>query len=448
MILRRKIYDTLCTWKESSSRRTALMVEGPRRVGKSTIVEEFAKNEYGSYLLIDFNHLRPGTIEVFERYSYDIGLLTSTLAVLYGVELKRRDSLIVFDEVQHYPPARALIKYLVADGRYDYIETGSLISIKKNVRKIQIPSEEEHIDMHPMDFEEFLWADGDTATYGYIRRCFDEGEPLGPVLHAMVLEKYKTYMMVGGMPQAVVAYIEHHDLQAAESVKREILRLYTDDFRKIESESGEKARAIFKLVPAMLSSRKKVFRPGLIRDTSSTDEHLSGIDWLEDSKICNVCRSITDPSPAINLSIDVESLKFYLCDTGLLLTMAFDDGTAASQEVMEAFIKGKLSINEGMFFENMVAQGMVSAGHKLHFMEFYMKNDRRHLYEVDFVLVHGKKIVPVEVKSGQSDKHRSLDLLMEKYPQRVERAYVVHPRDLRIDGNVTYVPVYMSELIR
>ena len=443
MILKRKIYDELLNWKGKKG-RTALLIEGARRVGKSTIVKEFAKNEYRSSLFIDFVKPIPGTIDIFQNYRHDIGLLLSHLALLYGVRLMERESLIVFDEVQRYPPARELIKYFVEDGRYDYIETGSLISIKKNVRDIQIPSEESRIRMNPLDFEEFLWANGDEVSAPFIRDCFEKKMPLGHDLHKNMMEKYKTFMLVGGMPQSVVAYLSGHDLYAAEEMKRSILKLYSDDLRKAEEGADPRATVIFSKIPSILSARKKSFRPGQVKRNTRTDDYASSISWLEESYICNLCRSINDPSCALNLSLDVDSVKIYMGDTGLLITHSFDSGSITSSEIMDAFVKNKLSINEGMFFENAVAQALVSSNHALYYSEFYTENDDKHPHEVDFISSSGKKIVPIEVKSSISSKHRSLDLFMEKYGSRVDNVYVVHGKDLRVDGKITYIPIYMT----
>lgn len=447
MVMKRKIYDELVKWKNNDEGKTAILIEGARRVGKSTIAREFASNEYRSHLFIDFVKPLPGTLEAFEKYRHDTGLLLSNLSLLYNVRLIERKSLIIFDEIQRYPPAREMIKYLVEDGRYDYLETGSLISIKMNVKDIQIPSEEVRIRMHPMDFEEFLWASGDEVTFAHVKECFYNKKPLGQILHGTIMEKYKTYMLVGGMPQAVLSYVRNHDLQDAESVKRNIIKLYSDDMLKIDVVSGAKAKMVFESIPSMLSSHKKTFRPGSIRNDARTAEFSDGIMWLEESRICNICRSNNDPNSAMNLNRDAKSMKCYMGDTGLLITMSFNDGTVTTREVMEALIKDRLSINQGMFFENSVAQSLVSSGRGLFFTEFYDKGDRKHLFEVDFLIVRGKKITPVEVKSSVSSKHRSLDLLMEKYPSRIEEAFVVHGKDLRIDGKTTYVPIYMASLL-
>lgn len=444
-IFKRKIYQRISQWKRENDGKSALLIEGARRVGKSTIVEEFAKNEYDSYLLIDFNRPRPGTIDLFEKYGYDTGLLTSNLSLLYGVSLKPRKSLIVFDEVQNYPKARALIKYLVADGRYDYIETGSLISLKENVKDITIPSEEEPIQMYPMDFEEWLWANGDENTMDLIRGHFRSLEPFGNTVHSILLEKYRLYMITGGMPASVAAYLEKHDIRDSEKIKRQIIALYKADMHK-NLEKGVITEKIFESIPSRLAARNKVFRPGDAVAGGLTEELQYQFDWLSESKIINMCLSNTDPNPAMNLNNDFRRFKTYLLDTGLLITLAFDTGIV-DESVFVSLAKSDLSINEGMLFENMVAQELVSAGHRLYFHEFYLEHDDKHLCEVDFILVKKKKLIPVEVKSARSTKHKSLDRFMDKYSARLGKVYVVHSADIQTDGKITYLPIYMAPLL-
>ena len=442
---KRKIYDKLLEWKNNSKGSSALLIEGARRVGKTTIVKEFAKKEYSSSIIIDFMKPKKGTIELFETYSYDIGLLTSNISLLYQVELKKRDSLIVFDEVQKYPKARELIKYLVEDGRYDYIETGSLISIKENVKNIQIPSEEDYIHMGPMDFEEWLWANDDTMTMDYIRDRFDKMEPLGQVMNRVVMDKFRLYMITGGMPGAVSAYIGDHNLMQSEKVKRQILDLYRNDIHKKEKKP-EMTLKVFNAIPEFLSMKKKVFRPGVVNQDSKTDDYSDALEWLSESKIVNICTCNTDPNSAMNLNNNSDRLKAYLLDTGLLITLAFDVGVL-DENVFIDLAKSRLNVNEGMIFENMAAQTLVSSGHKLYFSEFYADKSDKNLYEVDFLLVKKNKLTVIEAKSSYSSSHASLDKFINKYGKRIEKVYVVHSKDLRIDGNITYIPLYMASLL-
>ncbi len=442
-VFKRKIYDELLKWKDESRGKTALLIEGARRVGKTTVVKEFANNEYRSSVIIDFLRPRPGTIETFEHYYSDIPLLLSSLAILYNSNLKERDTLFVFDEVQYYPRARQLIKYLVEDGRFDFIETGSLISIKKNVENIQIPSEEERIRMFPMDFEEWLWANGDSESASFIRNHFDNREPLAEPLHRSIMEKYKTYMLIGGMPQSVSAFLESRDFSRSEKSKRLILDLYRQDILKIPDGYATKSLQLFNRIPSMLSGHSKVFRPGSVDGGTRSRDFEDGITWLDEARIINPCYLTTDPNITLNLNTG-DRFKCYFIDTGLLMTLAFEEGITTREDVHTSFIKGRLNINQGMMFENMVAQELVVKHPTLRFSEFYDKMDDKHLHEVDFVLPSGKSIVPVEVKSGVSSRHRSLDIFMDRYRDRISEAYVIHTKNLKVDRDLVYIPIYMT----
>lgn len=445
-VFKRKIYDELLNWKNKWAREYAVLLEGARRVGKSTIVEEFAKNEYESYLLIDFNHVEKDILSVFKAYGHDIDKFLSTLQMVCNVRLKPGKSLVVFDEVQKYPKARELIKYLVKDGRFDYIETGSLITLKQNTRKIQIPSEEMHFRMYPMDFEEWCWACGFKDMFGIIKEAFEKREPLIELIHRSVMEQFKTYMLTGGMPQAVSKYVETHDMADVETVKKVILDLYRDDMSKIVGSAGTKAKTIFEEMPSMLSTHRKNFRPGMIKKNSRQTYFASGVEWLVSARICERCKATTDPDITSNLN-NGEPFKCYLLDTGLLMSLAFDNGVLSMSEVYSAFTKGKLSINEGMLFENVVAQMLRSSGKELHYIEFKEKENDKNVHEIDFILSKGKKIIPVEVKSSVSSKHRSLDTFMERYSKRIDGAIVIHSKNMRVDGKILYMPIYMTSLL-
>ena len=445
-VFRRKIYDELLDWKIKWAREYAILLEGARRVGKSTIVEEFAKNEYDSYLIIDFVNAKKDVISVFETYGHDMDKLLSTLQMVCNVRLKPGKSLIVFDEVQRYPEARELIKYLVKDGRFDYIETGSLITLKQNTRRIQIPSEEMHLRMYPMDFEEWCWACGFEDMFGIVREAYEKKEPLIDPIHRSVMEQFKTYMLTGGMPQAVSKYAETHDMAAVETVKKVILDLYRDDMSKIGGSAGTKAKAIFEEIPSMLSGHRKNFRPGLIRKNSRQTYFAPGVEWLTSARICEKCRLTTDPDISSNLN-NGEPFKCYLLDTGLLMSLAFDNGVLSIPEVYSAFTRGRLSINEGMLFENVAAQLLRSAGKELHYVEMRVKENDRNVHEIDFILPKGKKIIPVEVKSSVSTRHRSLDIFMQKYARRIDGAVVVHSGNMKMDGKILYIPIYMVSLL-
>lgn len=442
-LFKRKVYDELLRWKDTSQGRSAILVKGARRVGKSTLVEAFVRNEYRSHILIDFSNMDEDLRNVF-RNPRDLDRFFLFLQQMFRTTLYRRESAIVFDEVQLFPPARQMIKHLVADGRYDYIETGSLLSIKQNVRDILIPSEEESIRLHPMDFEEYLWAIGDEQTIPLIRRCFIDREPLGRTMHERIMAEYRLYMLMGGMPQAISAYLETNNLSEVEKAKRSILKLYQNDSVKIEYGGGEKAGRILELVPSYLSNHDKSFSPGEIKQDGRTRDYLKSVGWLKESMIINVCVDNYDPSPALSLNLDENRFKMYMLDTGLLVTSAMMADSRDAEELYEAMLRGKLQVNEGMFFENMVSQELVAAGHRLVYTKFTVK-DTDNIQEVDFLISDGRRIVPVECKSGNmSSRHKSLDRLMEKYGRFVDTAYVVHSKDLRVDGSITYIPIYMS----
>lgn len=363
---------------------------------------------------------------------------------MFKTTLYRRDSAIVFDEVQLFPRARQMIKHLVADGRYDYIETGSLLSIKQNVDGILIPSEEESIRMHPMDFEEYLWAIGDEQTVPMIKQYFTDREPLGRAMHERVMAEYRLYMLIGGMPQAIDTYLKTNNLSDVEKAKRSILNLYQNDSIKMEHGGGEKAGRILESIPSYLSNHDKSFSPGEVKRDSRTRDYLKSVGWLKESMMINVCMDNYDPSPALSMNLDENKFKMYMLDTGLLMTSAMTVGGRNAEELYDAMLRGKLQVNEGMFFENMVAQELVASGHRLVYTKFTASGTDS-IQEVDFLISDGKRIVPIECKSGNvSSRHKSLDRLMEKYRRIIDTAYVVHSKDLRVDGDVVYMPIYMS----
>ena len=435
-MFRRKIYDRMLEWKKGEG-STALLIEGARRVGKTTVVREFAKNEYRSFIMIDFSDCDDDVRNLFGTYSKGADRFFARLQELMGTILHRRESLIVFDEVQLFPQARQLIKHLVEDGRYDYIETGSLISIKKNIENILIPSEEESIDMHPMDFEEFLWAQGNEVTVDLLREDFRNLEPLGLSGHRHVMDLYSTYMIVGGMPQAVEAFLEKGSFEAAERAKRQILDLYIRDAVKIN------ARRVLKTVPAQLAKHDRTFSPSVVRKDSRTRDYLVAVDWLVESKVVNICTRTSDPSLALGLSLDDTTFKLYLLDTGLLITASFMENVARREELYRDLMNGKLNVNKGMFFENMIAQELTMTGHLLTYAKFNHK-DSPHQQEVDFLIADGDMVIPVKSKSGDSSRHVSLDRFMDKFSDRTKKAYVIHSKDIRVDGDVIYLPIYMT----
>lgn len=439
---KRKIYNKLINWKENSNGSTALLIEGARRIGKSTIVEEFAKNEYDEYILIDFN-IAPDEIKnLFIHERSDIDLLLQKLQSYYGKILPERKSLIVFDEVQFCPEARSLIKYLVKDRRYDYVETGSLISIKRNVENIIIPSEEEKISMFPMDFEEFLWAIGDTATIPFLRKCFENKECVD-IAHKRIMKDFRTYVLVGGMPQAVLEYVETKNFEKVDKKKRNILELYKEDINKYGTNS-EKINMIYENIPGQLSNGSKKYKLSSIDKVARNQNYEYELAWLNEAKIVNLCHNVTDPSIGLSLTKDVNSYKCYQSDVGLLVTQAFINKPFIKNDIYKSILFDKLNVNEGMIMENYVAETLKNNGYELF---YYSKNDNNVIennMEVDFLIVQDKKVNPIEVKSGEYKKHTSLDRFKDKFKENVGTRYVLHTKDLKVEGDIVYLPLYMT----
>lgn len=449
MVLKRKAYAKLLAWKNECNGSRAILVEGARRIGKSTIVEEFAKNEYKSYILIDFAKVSDTVINAFEKHKNNFDELFMILSLEYGVKLFKRESVIIFDEVQLYPQARQLIKYLVADGRYDYIETGSLISIKENVQNILIPSEERKLKMYPLDFEEFCWCFGEEILVDYIKKCFDERKPLEDSLHNKAMLLFKQYMLVGGMPKSVIAFLEGtRDFDAADTEKRDILNLYRDDILKINTRYRSKVLSIFEQMPGFLSKHEKRVVLSKIAQGSTIDQYTDTFFWLGNSMICNECFLTRDPNIGLALNEDRSYIKCYMGDTGLLVSHAFDENSLADSELYRQIINDKLSLNEGMLYENAIAQMLVSNGHKLYFYTHYNDEKRRNDIEIDFIISNNNKlkykIYPIEVKSTKKYSVASLERFKEKYSARIGECYVIHPKNLSKKDGITYLPAYMA----
>ena len=440
-VFRRKIYEKMLDWKQSRNGSTALLIKGARRVGKSTIAEEFARREYKSYIVVDFADAPPALWDVIKNIS-DRDSFFLQLQFIYGVQLIERESVIIFDEIQKCPEARQAIKYLVKDGRYDYIETGSLLSIRKNTKDIVIPSEETRITMYPMDYEEFRWALGDTVTIPILREAFEKLTPLGDAVIRKLSRDFRLYMLVGGMPQAVNEYLETNNLVNVDEIKRQIIELYIDDFEKIDP-SG-KASRIFKTIPAQLTSNASRFKStqalGL---TSDKESILNIIREMEDSLTVNVSHHANDPNIGLALHADYDSYKMYLADTGLFITLAFQDKSATDNIIYQKLLSNKLSADLGYVYENIVAQIFTASGNKL-FYYTWPTDSGKHNYEIDFLLSRGNKICPVEVKSSGYKTHKSLDIFMEKFSDRVSRGYLIYNKDVRKEQNLTLLPVFMS----
>ncbi len=449
--MKRKIYNELLLWKQRRKGKVALMIDGARRVGKSYIAEEFARNEYKSYILVDFNKADKPLMTIFDEYLTNLDLFFMHLSVYFGVRLYERDSLIIFDEVQLYPWARAAIKYLVADGRYDYLETGSLVSINRNVKDIVIPSEEHRISMFPMDFEEFLWAAGDDMTMPFVMECFEKRIPLGP-LHRKVMDLFRQYMIVGGMPQAVLAFFENRSFEDADMAKREILSLYRADIEKYAVGYESKVKGIFDQIPAELQRHEKRFRLSHLSDTARFRDYESSFFWLSDARIVNVCYAATEPSVGLKMRMDSLTLKCYMADTGLLISHAFDENTITNEKLYQKLLLDKLEINKGMLVENVVAQMLCASGHKLYFYSSYSKTDAEERMEIDFlvkkpVITNRHNICPIEVKSTTKYTIASLEKFCRKYNEQLSTAFVLHSADLKEKDGIVYLPLYMAALL-
>lgn len=446
-MLKRKIYDELVAWKDNSNGATALMIDGARRVGKSYIAEEFAKKEYKSYILIDFGKAPKDILELFVNDSSDFDLFFAKLSAFYSTVLYKRESLIIFDEVQQYPRARQLIKYLVADGRYDYLETGSLIRLKKNVQDIIIPSEEDHIEMFPLDFEEFLWAMGDEATYPLIRSCFEKKVPLGSALHRKVMNDFRQYILVGGMPQSVLAYINGKDFEASDVAKRRILKLYRDDVAKFAEGYEDKVFAIFDSIPGQLSKKEKKYKLSSLDKQARFRTFEDSFVWLNEAMVVNNCLNATDPHIGLALSSDNTTQKCYMADTGLLVTHTFKDKKYTENEIYRAILFDKLNINEGMLMENVVAQMLRHHRERLFFYSRSDSQKRENHMEIDFLITEGKKIAPVEVKSGNYRSHASLDKFCNRFSSVIGNRYILYTKDVMVKDGIIHLPLYMAELL-
>ena len=450
--MRRKIYTELLKWKEEEAGRTALLIDGARRVGKSYIVENFAKQEYKSYIIIDFNRVNQEVTELFENYLNDLDLFFMYLSNYYNVKLYERDTLIIFDEVQLFPRARAAIKYLVADGRYDYIETGSLMSIKKNVKDIVIPSEERHLRMYPLDFEEFLWALDNESLMDFIKVFFEKKKPLGAALHRKAMDYFRQYMIVGGMPQAVERYVETKDFERVDRVKRDILELYRADIVKHAQGYEMKVEQIFDDIPAQLQKHDKKFKLSSLKKEARFRDYEDAIFWLSDAMIVNVCYNSTAPNIGLKLNMDRVTMKCYMADTGLLISHAFDENGIVSEEIYKKLLFDKLEVNKGMIMENIVAQMLVASGHKLYFYNNPSRDDASLRMEIDFLIAKSKitskhNISPIEVKSGGKYTLTSLKKCREKYTEQLDTLYVIHKNDLKVEEGIVYLPLYMTPLL-
>ena len=447
MEIKRKIYDKILDWKHTCNGSKALLIEGARRIGKSTVAEEIGKNEYRSYVNIDFNKASKKIMDSFDDLT-NLDIFFQTISLEYNVRLYPRESLIIFDEIQKFPKAREAIKYLVADGRYDFIETGSLISIKESVENITLPSEERKIKMYPVDFEEFMVYMNEEILLEYIGECYEKMQPLEQKMHARAMHLFKEYMLVGGMPQAIVAFAKNgRDFAAADIEKRDIIALYRDDIRKAAKRYNSKVSALFENIPAYLSTHEKKVVLKEIEERASFDRYDEPLFWLDDSMICNLCYKCNDPNVGFALNKNDSAVKCYMGDTGLLVSLAFSENEIMEEQLYKQIMNDKLSLNEGMLYENVIAQMITAKGRKLYFYTRYNVEKHRNDIEIDFLLSNESKInfkvFPVEVKSSKNYTTTSLGRFKEIFGRKIAVQYIVHPKNLLTDGDIIKIPPYM-----
>lgn len=448
-MFKRKIYDKLLEWKNNYSTEKALLIEGARRIGKSTIVEEFAKNEFKSYILIDFNDASDIVFDAFNKHLNDLDTFFMILATEYNVELFNHESLIIFDEVQRFPKARQSIKKLVKDGRFNYIETGSLISIQENVKDITIPSEEQSIKMYPMDFEEFCWALNEDKLLEYIKNCYNKKISLAEDFHHKAMLLFKQYMLVGGMPKVVHTYIQNNrSFLKADKEKRDILTLYKNDISKADGKYRTRVKSIFEQIPAFLSKHEKRVRLSNLEGNGDYPMYQDTFYWLKTSMMTNECFLCNDPNVGLSLNEDRTFIKCYMGDTGLLISLAFNESELSDGYLYKQILHDNLSINEGMLFENAIAQILVANGYNLFFYSHYNKDIHRNDIEIDFIISNGSKlkpkIFPIEVKSNKKYTNKSIIKFMSKYSERIGESYIIHPKNFKIEDNIIYIPAYMA----
>lgn len=450
--MKRKIYNKLKDWKDNRARKEALLIDGARRVGKSYIVEEFAKNEYTSYILVNFANITKELRDIFDNYLNDLDSFFTRLSLWSGVKLYKHETLIIFDEVQLYPKAREAIKWFVADNRYDYIETGSLVSIRKNTKGIIVPSEECHLDMHPMDFEEFLWALGEDSLMPFVEDCFVKKQAVGAALHRKLMDYLRLYMIVGGMPQAVNEYVESRDFNNVDHIKRNILNLYRNDIYNYASNDASKVVRIFDSVPGQLQRHEKRFRIGDLQKGARTRDYQNAFFWLDESRIINTCYAATEPSIGLKLNRDDARYKLYFADTGLLISHSFDENEILSEKLYAKLLLDKIEINKGMLVENLVSQMFKASGKRLYYYAQSNRDNSEENMEIDFlirkpVVTTRHNICPVEVKSSNNYKTSSLIKFRNKFNQYLDICYVLHSGDLKEDNGILYLPLYMTPLL-
>ena len=450
--LRRKAYDRLLRWKESSRGASAILINGARRVGKSYLAREFAQREYGDHVIVDFSSQDDEVADLIRGFNGPLSDLFSTIDVVLGRDLPERDTLVVFDEVQLCPKARQMIKHLVADGRYDYIETGTLISIRSNIQDIVIPSEEEDLELFPLDFEEFLWAMGNENTIPYLRKCLEEKTPVGEEMHRKMMGLFRKYMLVGGMPQSVTAFVETGRFEESDAVKRRILTTYRKDVGRYAGTYAQKVNSILEGIPAELSRKEKRFRITSLGKNARNRDYEDAFMWLADGMIVNPCVNAADPTVGLWMNMDAATQKLYMADTGLLVTQCLDDDDFAGEALYKSILLGKIGVNEGMFAENVVAQCLRAGGHRLY---FYSRPARKADdgdgsgpgVGIDFLIRKGGKVCPVEVKSSDRFRHESLNIFMRRFGKRIGQPYLLCTKDVHEKDGILFLPLYMASVL-
>lgn len=443
MPFKRKLYNEMLRWKESRKGTSALLIKGARRVGKSTLAETFAKNEYKSYILIDFSKTSKQVDALFEDMM-NLDMFFFQLQNIFGVKLHERKSVIIFDEVQMQPLARQAIKHLVKDSRYDYIETGSLLSIKKNVENIVIPSEETRLTLYPMDYDEFCWATGDTVSSDFLRQAFEMKHEAGNAVHRKWMRDLRLYMLIGGMPQAVDAYNKTNNLQDVDNIKREILQLYDDDLYKIDSTG--RASQLFAAIPGQLSNNAGRYQVSSVLKKQNAERVSSVVADMVDSMVINLSFHANDPNVGLGMSKDLYRYKMFVGDTGLFVTLAFKDKSYTENLVYQKLLNDKLNANLGYVYENLVAQMLKANGNELFYYTFPTENGK-HNYEIDFLLSRSNKLCPIEVKSSGYRSHKSLDVFCEKYSSRISDRILLYTKDYQKDGETSCMPVYYTQFL-
>lgn len=445
--MKRKIYEKLVAWKSRSNGSTAILIEGARRIGKTYIIEEFAKNEYKSYIIVDFSKASSEIMDTFENSINDFDAFFNRLEILYNTKLYRRESIIVFDEVQLYPKARQLIKHLVADGRYDFAETGSLISLYRNVKDILIPSEEEKIKMYPMDFEEYLWAMNEELTYDYIKDCYNNLKPLGQALHKKALNLFREYILVGGMPKAVLAYSNGKDFEKVEFEKKQVYNLYVEDINKFANGEKTKAKKIFEYIPTQLQKKSKKIVYADMKNDSRSSDYENAFIFLNESMMVHICNNVTDPAFPLALSSNDNEKKCYMLDTGILITECLKGEKYINSEIYKSILFDKLFINEGMFMENVVACSLINKDEKLYYYKHNDNINSENDIEIDLLIQRNGKVCPIEVKSSVYKRHTSLDKFVTKYKKKIGRPYILYQKDILVRDGIYHLPIYMAGMI-